>query len=78
MSSTRTSQTVANTAGTGTTTASLYPMYVMNSTYGVYKCLYNSEVEISGVNYSQVSTVEPTATTTTAGAPAALADGYIW
>jgi hypothetical protein len=76
--STRTSQTLANTAGTGTTTATLYPMYVMNSTYGVYKCLYNSEVEISGVNYSQVSTVEPTATTTTAGAPAALADGYIW
>jgi len=76
--STRTSQTLANTAGTGTTTATLYPMYVMNSTYGVYKCLYNSEVEISGTNYPQVSTVEPTATTTTAGAPAALADGYIW
>ena len=76
--STRTSQTLANTAGTGTATASLYPMYVMNSNYGVYKCLYNSEVEISGTNYPQVSTVEPTATTTTAGAPAALADGYIW
>ena len=76
--STRTSQTLANTAGTGTTTATLYPMYVMNSNYGVYKCLYNSEVEISGTNYPQVSTVEPTATTTTAGAPAALADGYVW
>jgi len=76
--STRTSQTLANTSGTGTATATLYPMYVMNSTYGVYKCLYNSEVEISGTNYPQVSTVEPTATTTTAGAPAALADGYIW
>ena len=24
------------------------------------------------------STIEPTATTTTAGAPAALADGYVW
>ena len=78
MISTRTSQTLANTAGTGTTTASLYPMYVMNTNYGVYKCLYNSEIEISGTNYSQVSTVEPTATTTTAGAPAALAGGYIW
>ena len=76
--STRTSQTLANTSGTGTASASLYPMYVMNSTFGVYKCLYNSEVEISGTNYPQVSTVEPTATTTTAGAPAALADGYIW
>jgi len=76
--STRTSQTLANTSGTGTATATLYPMYVMNSTYGVYKCLYNSEVEISGTNYPQVSTVEPTATTTTAGAPAALADGYVW
>jgi len=76
--STRTSQTLANTSGTGTATATLYPMYVMNSTYGVYKCLYNSEVELSGTNYAQVSTVEPTATTTTAGAPAALADGYVW
>jgi len=76
--STRTAQTLANTSGTGTASASLYPMYVMNSTYGVYKCLYNSEVELSGANYAQVSTVEPTATTTTAGAPAALADGYVW
>ena len=63
---------------TGNTTATLYPMYVMNSTYGVYKCLYNSEIEISDVNYPRVSTVEPTHTTTTAGASAALADGYQW
>ena len=76
--STRTAQTLSDADGTATTSASLYPMYVMNTNYGVYKCLYNSEIEISGTNYSQVSTVEPTATTTTAGAPAALADGYIW
>jgi hypothetical protein len=76
--STRTSQTLANTAGTGTTTASLYPMYVMNTNFNVYKCLYNAEIEISGANYPQVSTVEPTAVSTAAGAPAALADGYIW
>jgi hypothetical protein len=76
--STRTSQTLANTAGTGTTTTSLYPMYVMNTNFNVYKCLYNAEIEISGANYPQVSTVEPTAVSTAAGAPAALADGYIW
>jgi len=76
--STRTSQTLANTSGTGTATASLYPMYVMNTNFNVYKCLYNAEVEISGTNYPQVSTVEPTAVSTDAGAPAALADGYIW
>ena len=74
----RTSQTLANTSGTGTTSASLYPMYVMNSSFNVYKCLYNSEIEISGTNYPRVSTVEPTAVSTDAGAPAALADGYIW
>lgn len=76
--STRTSQTLANTSGTGTTTASLYPMYVMNTNFNVYKCLYNSEIEISGANYPRVSTVEPTAVSTDAGAPAALSDGYIW
>ena len=68
----RTGQTIST--GTGV----LYPMYVMNTNYGVYKCLYNSEIEISGSNYPRPSTVEPTATTTTAGAPAALADGYVW
>ena len=76
--STRTSQTLANTSGTGTTSASLYPMYVMNTSFNVYKCLYNAEIEISGTNYPQVSTVEPTAVVTDAGAPAALSDGYIW
>ena len=76
--STRTAQTLSDADGTATTSASLYPMYVMNSTFGVYKCLYNSEVEIGGVNYAQMSTVEPTHTTTTAGASAALADGYKW
>ena len=76
--STRTSQTLANTSGTGTASASLYPMYVMNTSFNVYKCLYNAEVEISGTNYPQVSTVEPTAVASDAGAPAALSDGYIW
>ena len=76
--STRTGQTVSNAGGTATESASTYPMYVMNTNYGVYKCLYNAETEISGSNYAKPSTVEPTATTTTAGAPAALSDGYIW
>ena len=76
--STRTGQTVSNAGGTATESASTYPMYVMNTNYGVYKCLYNAETEISGSNYPKPSTVEPTATTTTAGAPAALSDGYIW
>ena len=76
---TRTGQTVSSDAsGTATTSTNLYPMYVMNTNYGVYKCLYNSEIEISGSNYPRPSTTEPTATTTTAGAPAALADGYVW
>ena len=76
--STRTAQTLANTSGTGTASASLFPMYVMNTSFNVYKCLYNAEIEISGTNYPQVSTVEPTAVSTDAGAPAALSDGYIW
>ena len=65
----RTGQTIST--GTGT----LYPMYVMNSNFNVYKCLFNNKTE-AGV--PQPSTTEPTATTTTAGAPAALADGYVW
>ena len=65
----RTGQTIST--GTGT----LYPMYVMNSNFNVYKCLFNNKSE-AGV--PQPSTTEPTATTTTAGAPAALADGYVW
>ena len=65
----RTGQTIST--GTGT----LYPMYVMNSNFNVYKCLHNNKTE-AGV--PQPSTVEPTATTTTAGAPAALGDGYVW
>ena len=65
----RTGQTISS--GTGT----LYPMYVMNSNFNVYKCLFNNKSE-AGV--PQPSTTEPTATTTTAGAPAALADGYVW
>ena len=64
----RTGQTIST--GTGT----LYPMYVMNSNFNVYKCLFNNKTE-AGV--PQPSTTEPTATTTTAGAPAALADGYV-
>lgn len=65
----RTGQTIST--GTGT----LYPMYVMNSNFNVYKCLHNNKTT-SGV--PQPSTIEPTATTTTAGAPAALGDGYVW
>ncbi len=76
--STRTGQTVSNAGGTATESATMYPMYVMNTNFGVYKCLYNAETEISGSNYPKPSTVEPTHTTTTAGAPAAESDGYIW
>ena len=74
----RTGQTVSNAGGTATESATMYPMYVMNTNFGVYKCLYNAETEISGSNYAKPSTVEPTHTTTTAGAPAAESDGYIW
>ena len=73
MNSNQTSQDVYT--GSANATATLYPMYVMNSTFKVYKCLFNNKTE-SG--RPQPSTVEPTATTTTAGAPAALADGYVW
>ena len=62
-------------SGTADTTATLYPMYVMNSTFKVYKCLYNNKNE-SGRPLP--STVEPTHTTVTAAAPAAQSDGYIW
>ena len=65
----RSGQTISS--GTGT----LYPMYVMNTNFNVYKCLFNNKSE-AGV--PQPSTTEPTATTTTAGAPAALGDGYVW
>ena len=65
----RTGQTIST--GTGT----LYPMYVMNSNFNVYKCLHNNKTE-AGV--PQPSTIEPTATSTSAGAPAALGDGYVW
>ena len=74
----RTGQTVSNAGGTATESATMYPMYVMNTNFGVYKCLYNAETEISGSNYAKPSTVEPTHTTATAGAPAAESDGYIW
>jgi len=67
--STRTGQTIST--GTGT----LYPMYVMNTNFNVYKCLFNNKTE-AGV--PQPSTTEPTAVSTAAGAPAALADGYVW
>ena len=62
-------------SGTADTTATLYPMYVMNSTFKVYKCLYNNKNE-SGRPLP--STVEPTHTTTSAAAPAAQSDGYVW
>ena len=61
--------------GSADTTATLYPMYVMNSTFKVYKCLYNKKNE-SGRPLP--STVEPTHTTTSAAAPAAQSDGYVW
>ena len=61
--------------GSANATATLYPMYVMNTNYGVYKCLFNDKTE---GGRPTPSTIEPTATTTTAGAPAALADGYVW
>jgi len=61
--------------GSADTTATLYPMYVMNNTFKVYKCLYNNKNE-SGRPLP--STVEPTHTTTSAAAPAAQSDGYVW
>ena len=73
MNTNQTSQDVYT--GSANATATLYPMYVMNSTFKVYKCLFNNKTE---GGRPQPSTVEPTATTTTAGAPAALADGYVW
>ena len=71
--SSRASQDVYS--GTANATATLYPMYVMNTNYGVYKCLFNDKIENGRPT---PSTIEPTHTTTTAGAPAALADGYVW
>ena len=71
--SSRASQDVYS--GTANATATLYPMYVMNTNYGVYKCLFNDKTE---GGRPTPSTIEPTHTTTTAGAPAALADGYVW
>ena len=62
-------------SGTADTTATLYPMYVMNSTFKVYKCLYNNKNE---AGRPLPSTVEPTHTTTSAAAPAAQSDGYVW
>ena len=61
--------------GSANATATLYPMYVMNSTFKVYKCLFNNKTE---GGRPQPSTTEPTHTTTTAAAPAAQADGYVW
>lgn len=61
--------------GSANANATLYPMYVMNSTFKVYKCLENKKTE-SG--RPQPSTVEPTHTTISAAAPAAQADGYVW
>ena len=61
--------------GSANATATLYPMYVMNSTFKVYKCLSNNKTE---GGRPQPSTVEPTHTTTSAAAPAAQADGYVW
>ncbi len=73
LTSSRASQDVYT--GAANATATLYPMYVMNTNYGVYKCLFNDKTE---GGRPTPSTVEPTHTTTTAGAPAALADGYVW
>ena len=73
LTSSQASQNVNN--GSADTTATLYPMYVMNSTFKVYKCLYNNKNE-SGRPLP--STVEPTHTTTSAAAPAAQSDGYVW
>ena len=73
LTSSRASQDVYT--GSANATATLYPMYVMNTNYGVYKCLFNDKTE---GGRPTPSTIEPTATTTTAGAPAALADGYVW
>lgn len=49
---------------------SLNPMYVMNSTRNVYKCVSN--------NNSAFSTVEPTGDYITSNGNVATADGYIW
>ena len=73
LTSTRANQPVYN--GSANATAPLNPMYVMNSTFKVYKCLFNKKTEDGR---PQPSTVEPTHTTVTAAAPAAQADGYVW
>ena len=73
MNSSQTNQDVYT--GSANATATLYPLYVMNSTFKVYKCFFNNKTE---GGRPQPSTVEPTHTTTTAAAPAALADGYVW
>jgi hypothetical protein len=77
LNSTQTNQDVWDqTLGTpADATAPLYPMYVMNSTFKVYKCLSNGKTE-SG--RPQKSVTEPTHTTTTAAAPTASGDGYVW
>lgn len=69
----RASQDVYN--GSTATTATLYPIYVMNQNYQVYKCLYNGKTE---AGLPVASTVEPTSTDTSAALPAPLADGYVW
>ena len=77
MNSTQASQNVWDQTASpaANATASLYPMYVMNSTFKVYKCLSNGKTE---AGRPQKSVVEPTHTTTTAAAPAAGTDGYVW
>ena len=70
MNSSQTNQDVYT--GSANATATLYPMYVMNSTFKVYKCLFNKKTE---GGRPQPTTVEHTHTPTTAAAPPALADG---
>lgn len=53
-----------------TANGSIQPMYVVNSSRNVYKCLSN--------NASANSTVEPTGDYTTANGTISTADGYIW
>lgn len=56
-----------NTASTGATSLKDAQFYVLTSTFGVYKCIFNND--------GATSTVEPYGTDVT---PVTYADGYIW
>jgi len=59
-------------SGTTPSTFDIQPFYVVNTSNRVYKCLGNNS------NISAGSTVQPTSTSTSAGASETTVDGYIW